>query len=61
MQIAGNTLKDRAASEVKYYSQGGDPYGMNVARMDSNGGWIATRFDDVLRSYRRVQGYGPTA
>jgi CubicO group peptidase (beta-lactamase class C family) len=43
MQIAGNTLTDRAINEVKYYSPaGGDPYGMNVARMDSHGGWIAT-------------------
>ena len=43
MQIAGNRLADRAINEVKYYSPaGGDPYGMNVARMDSHGGWIAT-------------------
>ena len=43
MRIAGNTLTDRAINEVKYYSQaGGDPYGMNVSRMDSHGGWIAT-------------------
>ena len=37
MQIAGNTLEERAANEVKYYSQvaGQDPYDLNIARMDS--------------------------
>jgi CubicO group peptidase (beta-lactamase class C family) len=46
MQIGGNTLKDRATNEVKYYSQPpDDPYGRNVARMDSCGGWIATPSD----------------
>lgn len=43
MQIAGNTLKQRAPNEVVYYGQyGEDPYKMNVTRMDSHGGWIAT-------------------
>jgi len=43
MQIAGNTLKQRAPNEVAYYGQyGEDPYKMNVTRMDSHGGWIAT-------------------
>jgi hypothetical protein len=43
MQIAGNTLEERAANEVKYYSQvaGEDPYDLNISRMDSHGGWIA--------------------
>src|SRR6266480_7240914 len=41
MQIAGNTLRERATTEVTYYKRGwGNPYGMNVAREDSNGGWI---------------------
>jgi CubicO group peptidase (beta-lactamase class C family) len=33
MQIAGNTLEERAANEVKYYSQvaGQDPYDLNIA------------------------------
>ena len=35
MQVAGNTLKARATNEVKYCSQGGDPYGFNVSRMDA--------------------------
>jgi CubicO group peptidase (beta-lactamase class C family) len=49
MQIAGNTLADRAVNEVKYYSQipGQDPYDLNVARMDSHGGWIAAPIDLV--------------
>ena len=43
MLIAGNTAHKRAPEEVHYYDQeGGDPYGMNVTRLDSAGGWIAT-------------------
>jgi len=43
MRIAGNTLKQRAPNEVVYYGQyGEDPYKMNVTRMDSHGGWLAT-------------------
>ncbi|MGA2155631.1 MAG: serine hydrolase domain-containing protein [Bryobacteraceae bacterium] len=46
MRIAGNTLADRAAGEVIYYGAGGqDPYRMNVRRMDSHGGWLATARD----------------
>jgi CubicO group peptidase (beta-lactamase class C family) len=46
MTIAGNTLADRLPSEVKYYGQGGeDPYGFNIHRMDSHGGWVATARD----------------
>lgn len=48
MRIAGNTLKDRAEPEVTYHGQNGeDPYSLNVARMDSHGGWIATPTDLV--------------
>jgi hypothetical protein len=49
MQIAGNTLAERAENEVKYYSQvpAEDPYDLNVARMDSHGGWIAAPIDLV--------------
>ncbi len=43
MRIAGNTLKERAPNEVVYFGQyNEDPYKMNVARMDANGGWLAT-------------------
>jgi CubicO group peptidase (beta-lactamase class C family) len=41
MAIAGNTLDERQREEVKYYGQGENPYDMNVARMDSHGGWTA--------------------
>jgi CubicO group peptidase (beta-lactamase class C family) len=48
MRIAGNTLAQRARSEVRYYGQDGeDPYAMNVTRMDSHGGWLATAADLV--------------
>jgi len=46
MRIAGNTLKDRAPDEVTYYGRDEqEPYRMNVARMDSHGGWIAAPAD----------------
>jgi CubicO group peptidase (beta-lactamase class C family) len=46
MSLAGNTLRDRAPAEVRYYGQSGEnPYGMNVRRMDSHGGWLATAGD----------------
>ncbi len=47
MQIGGNTLDQRQPNEVRYYGQSGDPYTMNVTRMDSHGGWIATPSDIV--------------
>jgi CubicO group peptidase (beta-lactamase class C family) len=43
MRIAGNTLAERVPGEVVYY--GGNPYDMNVRRMDSHGGWLATATD----------------
>jgi CubicO group peptidase (beta-lactamase class C family) len=46
MRIAGNTLAERAPSEVIYYGAGRqDPYNMNVRRMDSHGGWLAAARD----------------
>jgi CubicO group peptidase (beta-lactamase class C family) len=58
MQIAGNTLAERAANEVKYYSQipGDDPYSLNVARMDSHGGWIAAP-TDLVRFFINIDGF----
>jgi hypothetical protein len=47
MVIAGNKLADRKPLEVRYYGEGEDPYDMNVARMDSHGGWIARPADLV--------------
>lgn len=46
MRIGGNTRAERAPREVVYYSQTpGGPYSMNVRRMDSHGGWLATPTD----------------
>ena len=50
MRIAGNKLAERASREVVYYSQdsdGADPYGMDVRRMDAHGGWLAAAPDLV--------------
>jgi CubicO group peptidase (beta-lactamase class C family) len=57
MRIAGNTLRERAPNEVIYYGQGGeDPYDMNVERMDSHGGWLATP-SDLVRFLTHVDGF----
>lgn len=57
MRIAGNTLADRAPGEVVYYGAGGqDPYDMNVRRMDSHGGWLATA-RDLARFASHVDGH----
>jgi CubicO group peptidase (beta-lactamase class C family) len=58
MAIAGNTFRERRAHEVKYYGQGDDPYGMNVKRMDSHGGWIA-RPADMVRLLSHVSRFSP--
>lgn len=42
MKIGGNTSEDAFPGEVAYYSSWASPYGMNVSRMDSHGGWIAS-------------------
>jgi CubicO group peptidase (beta-lactamase class C family) len=48
MRISGNTITERAPNEVAYYGQNGeDPYAMNVTRMDSHGGWLASATDLV--------------
>jgi CubicO group peptidase (beta-lactamase class C family) len=53
MRIAGNTLLDTAPGEVVYYGQNVEsPYDMNVRRMDSHGGWIATPSDLVSFAMR---------
>ena len=57
MAIAGNTLAQRHRDEVKYYGQNRDePYHMNVARMDSHGGWIA-RPADLVQFAMHVSGF----
>lgn len=48
MAIAGNKLNQRLPNEVVYFGQyDEDPYKMNVTRMDSHGGWLATPTDLV--------------
>lgn len=48
MKIAGNTLAERQEKEMIYHDEKAElPYGMQVARMDSHGGWIATAGDLV--------------
>ena len=58
MTIAGNTFGERHAKEVKYYDQQDErePYAMNVARMDSHGGWIA-RPRDLVHFLMHVSGF----
>lgn len=45
LKIGGNTLAERFPNEVKYYQSEFSPYSMNVRRMDSHGGWIASSTD----------------
>ena len=47
MEIGGNTLAERRPKEVYYYDRREDPYNLNLKRMDSHGGWIATPTDLV--------------
>jgi CubicO group peptidase (beta-lactamase class C family) len=56
MTIAGDTLASRAPGEVVYYSSSENPYGMQVSRMDSHGGWLATP-TDLVRLAVRVDGF----
>lgn len=60
MRIAGNSIRDRAPNEVTYFGHdtgsNADPYGLNVTRMDSNGGWIATP-SDLVRFATHVDGF----
>jgi CubicO group peptidase (beta-lactamase class C family) len=61
MAIAGNTLAQRRRGEVVYYAQGHeDPYGMNVTRMDSHGGWIA-RPADLVQFAMNVDGFSASS
>lgn len=62
MEIAGNTLAQRAPGEAVYFGQDKhdfSPYQMNVARMDSHGGWIATP-SDLVRFAMHVDGFKTT-
>jgi CubicO group peptidase (beta-lactamase class C family) len=60
MRLAGNTLENRAKGEVVYYGQDGEnPYTMNVARMDSHGGWLGSP-TDLVRFAMHVDGFDTT-
>ncbi|WP_201098022.1 serine hydrolase domain-containing protein [Thiocystis minor] len=61
MTLAGNTLAQRAPGEVIYGQNGSDrePYEMNLTRMDSHGGWIATP-SDMVRFAMHVDGFNAT-
>lgn len=60
MRIAGNTFAERQPDEVRYDAQNdGDPYGMNVRRMDSHGGWVA-RPSDLVRFALHFDGFATT-
>ena len=60
MTIGGNTLTDRKPNEVLYTGQGEDPYSMNVTRLDSHGGWIASA-TDMARFLAHVDGFSGIA
>lgn len=48
MRLAGNRRSERMRGEVVYYAESpADAYRQDVARTDSNGGWIATAGDLV--------------
>jgi CubicO group peptidase (beta-lactamase class C family) len=59
MQLAGNSLAQRAPQEVLYYGPSDNPYNMNVTRMDSHGGWIGTP-SDLVRFELHVDDFDTT-
>jgi CubicO group peptidase (beta-lactamase class C family) len=59
MFIAVNGPAQRAFNEVGYYAEHGeDPYAINVARMDSHGGWVGTP-SDLVKFAVSVDGMRP--
>ena len=59
MRIGAGPRAERAANEVVYAGQGGDPYRVRVARADSCGGWIASA-SDLVRFAMHVDGASNT-
>lgn len=56
MHIAGNSLHDRDPNEAEYLGQFNEkPYSVNVSRMDSAAGWIASS-SDMARFLTHVGG-----
>jgi CubicO group peptidase (beta-lactamase class C family) len=61
MQIAGNRPNQKLPNEVVYYAdRGEDPYAMNVSRMDSHGGWLATP-TELVKFLVSVDGLRPSS
>jgi CubicO group peptidase (beta-lactamase class C family) len=59
MKIARDSGGKHGDGEVRYYDQeGGDPYGMNMGRMDAAGGWLSTP-SDMVRFLAHVDGISP--
>ncbi|MBV9833176.1 MAG: beta-lactamase family protein [Alphaproteobacteria bacterium] len=57
IRIGGSTRAERAAGEVVYHSdEGYDPYDIDLPRMDSHCGWIASP-SDVVRFLTHVDGF----
>ncbi|MBV9131823.1 MAG: serine hydrolase, partial [Chloroflexi bacterium] len=57
MNIAANGIGNKRSDEAFYYDQSGaDPYGFNIARMDSHGGWLASALD-LTRFAVHVDGF----
>jgi len=59
MTMAGSSRSERQPGEVVYHgTQGEDPYrpGMNIRRMDSHGGWLASA-EEVVRFLVHVDGH----
>lgn len=56
MRIAGNTRAGRAPGEVAYHGdERTSPYAIDVARMDSHGGWLASA-PDLVRFLTHLDG-----
>jgi CubicO group peptidase (beta-lactamase class C family) len=61
MQIAGNQANQKLVNEVVYYAdRAEDPYAMNVSRMDSHGGWLATP-TELVKFVGSVDGLQPSS
>ena len=48
MQVSRDGRGETAPGEVTYYSSWASPYDLNVTRMDSHGGWLASAYDLAL-------------
>lgn len=48
MLVSRDGRGQRAAGEVDYYTTWETPFPLNVTRMDSHGGWLATAYDLAL-------------